>query len=69
MGGYRMERRRIDAYLTSDFWMGLGTWLQCKRWGLPYGGGWATAPARLLRLLQVFDGAEAKWQDEQSGNS
>jgi len=58
-----MERRRVDEYLTADFWHNFGIWLNCKERGLPYHKGWAEHPGRLIRILQLFDNAETAWQN------
>ena len=36
-------------------------WTRTKRWGLPFGGGWASQPAWCLDILELMDEADVKY--------
>jgi hypothetical protein len=55
--GHVIDRADIPKYFTEGFWASYDLWQNCKRFGLPFGGGWAEQPAWILRLIKAFDGA------------
>ena len=66
LGGYAIERRRLDEYLIPDFWHNLDIWLTCKKYGFPHSGDWANQPGLLVDMLQIFDNAETRLQNEEA---
>ena len=69
LGGYAIERRKIDDYLTADFWQNLTVWITCKKYGFPHSGDWAAQPGLLIRILQIFDNAETRLQNAEAAKA
>ena len=58
-------RRDIRDYFTREFIDTLDVWASVKKWGMPYEGGWAEQPCRLMDVISEYDKMYAEWEAEQ----
>lgn len=60
-----VKRNEIPAMFTDEFLDCLDAWNECRRWEcLPYSGGWAEQPCRLMDILKAFDAAKAQYDKD-----
>jgi hypothetical protein len=76
--GIPILRRDIPGYFTEDYYNALKMYNRFKRFGLPFGGGWAEQPEWYIELVEAFmeveeraqshraKEAESKWQSRKS---
>lgn len=58
-----LERRQIPVILARpDIQTALTLWGNYKRFGLPFGCGWAEHPAIIVGILSFFEGELGRWQ-------
>lgn len=62
--GVAVERRQIPDYFTDEFTELLSAWSQTRKFGMPFAGGWAEQPCRLMDVLKDFERMFAKWESE-----
>ena len=69
--GYAIRRCEIPGYFTDDVLSALDLWQTYRIFGLPYAGGWAEQPARLMDVIRTIETearrremADAKVQQE-----
>jgi len=56
--------RTIPDYFTPDFANMVEIWVNVKRWGMPFEGGWADQPAILMDVINLFEQAYNEYEEE-----
>ena len=64
LGGVNVTRNKISSYFTPEFVGLLNAWSNIKRWGMPFAGGWAEQPCRLMDVMTAFEAAFNAWESE-----
>lgn len=58
------RRSDIPDYFTDEFAHLLTAWSSIKKWGMPYSGGWAEQPCRLMDVMGEFERLYAEWEHD-----
>lgn len=66
IAGEAVQRRAIPDYFTSEFSELLSAWANIKRWGMPFDGGWADQPCRLMDVMGEFERLYGEWEAEEA---
>ena len=65
IAGHAMPRNQIPDLFTDEFTDLVNAWSLTKRWEtMPFEGGWAEQPARLMDVLTAFDVAYNDFEEE-----
>lgn len=61
-----VQRRAIPDYFTAEFADTLTAWSNTKRWGMPFEGGWADQPCRLMDVLVEYERMYNEWEADEA---
>lgn len=50
-----VEPKQVADYYNDEWWKAHGVWASCRAYGLPFSGGWAEQPARLMDAISIMD--------------
>lgn len=64
--GETVQRRMIPDYFTPEFADTLGAWSNIRRWGMPFAGGWADQPCRLMDVMSEYERLFNEWEAEEA---
>ena len=65
LAGTKVPRRDIEGYFTPEFAELLSAWSMTKRWKMmPFAGGWAEQPCRLMDVMNEFDTLYTEWEQD-----
>lgn len=53
--GHVIRRDKIPEYFSDDNLAAFELWEKFRLFGLPYSGGWAEQPARLVNIIQQLE--------------
>lgn len=66
IAGRAVQLNRFHEYFTEEFSELLSAWMNTKRWGMPFSGGWAEQPARVLDVFAAFEGLFSEWESKEA---
>lgn len=62
--GMAVEMRTIPDMFTDEFVGLLNAWSKTRKFGMPFAGGWAEQPCRLMDVLSEFERMFAEWESK-----
>ena len=68
-GGYTVAWADILGHFSDTYDSALRIYNRYKRFGLPYGGGWAEQPGYLITIIESVGAAVELYQDSKGKNN